>query len=97
MTKKEMANAIAEETGLSQVQVKDIIERLFAAIIDALETNGRIELRKFGVFEVKERKARKARNPRTGEVVMVPAKHVVRFKSGLEIGEPLGKKKSAAT
>ena len=86
MTKKEMANAIAEETGLSQVQVKDIIERLFAAIIDTLEAKGRIELRNFGVFEVKQRKARKARNPRTGEVVMVPAKHVVRFKSGLEIG-----------
>ena len=82
MTKKEMANEIAAETELSQAQVKDIIERLFAAIIKTLEVKGRVELRNFGVFEVKKRKARKARNPRTGEPVMVPAKHVVTFKAG---------------
>ena len=48
---------------------------------------GRIELRNFGVFEVKKRKARQARNPRTGETVMVPERCVVRFKSGMEMGE----------
>ena len=42
----------------------------------------RIELRDFGVFEVKKRAARKARNPRTGEQVEVPRKHVVTFKPG---------------
>ena len=51
-----------------------------------LET-GRIELRNFGVFEVKQRKARKARNPRTGDKVNVPPKNVVTFKPGKEMEE----------
>src|SRR5208337_1760512 len=49
--------------------------------------DGRIELRNFGVFEVKRRKARKARNPRTGERVDVPPKNVVTFKPGKEMEE----------
>jgi integration host factor subunit beta len=85
MTKKEMADAIAEEVNLPQMLVKEIIQRLFDGIIDTLEKEGRIELRNFGVFEVKKRKPRKARNPRTGEKLMVPAKLVVAFKPGLEM------------
>ena len=85
MTKKELANAIAEETKLTQIVVKEIMQRLFDGIIDTLEKEGRIELRNFGIFEVKQRKSRKARNPRTGEKVMVPAKLAVRFKPGLEM------------
>jgi integration host factor subunit beta len=87
MTKKEIACAIAEETNLTQVLVKDIMQRLFDGIIDTLVKERRIELRDFGVFEVKQRKARKARNPRTGEKVMVPAKLIVTFKPGLEMAE----------
>src|ERR1019366_3230988 len=87
MTKKELAHVIAEETGLTQILVKEIIQRLFDGIIATLEKEGRIELRNFGVFEVKKRRPRKARNPRTGERVMVPAKKVVTFKPGLEIKE----------
>ena len=87
MTKKEMANAIAEETNLPQTLVKEIMQRLFDGIIDTLKEEGRIELRNFGVFEVKKRKPRKAHNPRTGEKVMVPAKLVVTFKPGLEMEE----------
>ena len=87
MTKKEIANAIAEETNLTQVLVKEIMQRLFDGIIGTLVKKSRIELRNFGVFEVKQRKARKARNPRTGEKVMVPAKLIVTFKPGLEMAE----------
>jgi nucleoid DNA-binding protein len=87
MTKKELAHAIAEETGLTQILVKEIIQRLFDGIIDTLEKEGRIELRNFGVFEVKKRKPRQARNPRTGESVMVPAKLVVTFKQGRKMEE----------
>ena len=91
MTKKEIAKAIAEEMNLHQLLVKEIIQRLFDGIIETLEKEGRIELRNFGVFEVKDRKPRKARNPRTGEKVMVPAKKVVTFKAGLEMGEKVDK------
>jgi integration host factor subunit beta len=87
MTKKEMAHAIAEETKLTQTLVQEIIQRVFDGIIDTLEKERRIELRNFGVFEVKKRKPRKARNPRTGVKVMVPAKLVVTFKPGLEMEE----------
>jgi nucleoid DNA-binding protein len=52
-----------------------------------LLNEGRIELRNFGVFEVKRRRARKARNPRTGEKVNVPARMVVAFKPGREMQE----------
>ena len=70
--------------------VKEIIQRLFDRIIATLEKEGRIELRNFGVFEVKKRKPRTARNPRTGETVMVPAKLVVTFTPGLEMKEKVG-------
>ena len=91
MTKREMAHAIAQELNLPETLVKEIIQRLFDGIIETLEKEGRIELRNFGVFEVKDRKPRKARNPRTGEKVMVPAKKVVTFKAGLEMGEKVDK------
>ena len=87
MTKKEMAYAIAKETGLTQIVVKDIMQRLFDGIINTLEKERRIELRNFGVFEVRRRNPRKARNPRTGEKLMVPAKLVVTFKPGREMEE----------
>src|ERR1019366_8002975 len=90
MTKKELAHVIAEETGLTQILVQDIVQRLFDGIIATLEKEGRIELRNFGVFEVKKRRPRKARNPRTGEKVMVPAKLVVTFKQGREMEEKVG-------
>ena len=87
MTKKEMAYAIAKETGLTQIVVKDVMQRLFDGIINTLEKERRIELRNFGVFEVRRRNPRKARNPRTGEKLMVPAKLVVTFKPGREMEE----------
>jgi nucleoid DNA-binding protein len=87
MTKKDMAKAIADEMGLTQLQVKQIVQRVFNGIVDTLVEEGRIELRNFGVFEVKKRKARPARNPRTGEQLVVPAKTVVTFKPGREMEE----------
>ena len=82
MTKKDIVRTISEEVGLTQQQTKEIVQKTFDAIIDSLVREGRIELRNFGVFEVKPRAARKARNPRTGEQVDVPRKHVVTFKPG---------------
>ena len=94
MTKKEMARAIAGETGLTQLQVQEVIQRVFDGITETLVREGRIELRNFGVFEVRQRKPRKARNPRTGEKVKVPAKLVVTFKPGREMGEQVGRLKA---
>ena len=66
---------------------KEIVQKTFDAIVETLVEDHRIELRNFGVFEVKRRAARKARNPRTGEKVFVPEKFVVTFKPGKEMEE----------
>ena len=87
MTKKEIVKQIADRLGETQLKTKDIVQRTFDAIVDTLIEQGRIELRNFGVFEVKQRKARKARNPRTGDPVEVPPKCVVTFKPGKEMEE----------
>jgi nucleoid DNA-binding protein len=63
------------------------VQRTLDAIIHTLVSEGRIELRNFGVFEVKRRAPRKARNPRTGDKVYVPSKNVVTFKPGKEMEE----------
>lgn len=89
MTKKEIVKTISEECGLTQLKTKEIVQKTFEAIIDTLvdDDDHRIELRNFGVFEVKKRAARKARNPRTGERVDVSEKYVVTFKPGKEMEE----------
>ncbi|QDU97505.1 HU family DNA-binding protein [Lignipirellula cremea] len=87
MTKKEIVKTISEEIGLTQLKTKEIVQLTFDAIIEALVEERRIELRNFGVFEVKKRAARKARNPRTGERVDVAEKYVVTFKPGKTMEE----------
>lgn len=83
MTKKDIIKMLSEKYALSQVDAQKIVKGTFDSIIDELVEAGRIELRNFGVFEVKTRKAHMARNPRTGEEVMVPEnKCVVTFKPG---------------
>ncbi len=87
MTKKEIVRTISEEIGLTQLQTKEIVQKTFDAIVETLVRDRRIELRNFGVFEVKRRAPRKARTPRTSEKVFVPAKYVVTFKPGKEMEE----------
>lgn len=101
LTKKDIVRTISEETGLTQQQTKDVVQRTFDAIVDALANDRRIELRNFGVFEVKQRAARTARNPRTGVQVEVPEKFVVTFKPGKEmearVNRPATDKKPASS
>jgi nucleoid DNA-binding protein len=87
MTKKEIVKQISDEIGLTQLKTKEIVQKTFNAIVETLIRERRIELRNFGVFEVKRRKARKARNPKTSESVFVPPKFVVTFKPGKEMEE----------
>jgi integration host factor subunit beta len=90
VTKKEIVRDICDRANkeklmkgsLTQLATKEIVQWTFEAIIDTLVKEGRIELRNFGVFEVKQRKPRKARNPRTGDRVDVAAKNVVTFQPG---------------
>lgn len=95
VTKKEIVKQISERAELTQLKTKEIVQWTFDAIIDTLVTEGRIELRNFGVFEVKRRKPRRARNPRTNEPVEVEAKNVVTFQPGKVMEEKVRKMTNA--
>ena len=82
MTKKEIVRLVSEKAELSQQQAKEIVQKTLESIIEVLVADGRIELRNFGVFEVKYRAARYARNPRTGIQVWVDEHETVAFKPG---------------
>jgi nucleoid DNA-binding protein len=82
MTKKEIVKMLSEKYGLTQLEVKEIVQGMLDTIIETLVKTGKIELRNFGVFKVKERNGRVARNPRTGDIVNVPPRKVVTFKPG---------------
>ena len=87
MTKKDIVRQIADEVDVPQIKCKRIVLETFKAIIATLIAEGRIELRNFGVFEVRRRKGRKAHNPRTGEAVSVEPKNVVTFQAGKVMAE----------
>ena len=82
VTKKELIDRIAEDTGSKHVAVKKIVQSFLDAVIEELSKGNRLEFRDFGVFEVRHRAARIAQNPKTLERVQVPAKRTVRFKAG---------------
>ena len=76
---------ISNDTGLKQVDVKEVVQRTFDIITDSLSCGRKVELRNFGIFKIKTRKGRMGRNPRTGEGVSIPDKKVVSFKAGMKM------------
>jgi len=85
VTKKDIVRIVSERLDQTQLLTKEIVQKTFDVIIETLVKTDRIELRKFGVFEVKHRAARIARNPRTNQQVKVDEKFVVTFKPGKEM------------
>ena len=82
VTKKELIDRIADETGEKRIAVKRIVQSFLDEVVSDLGEGKRLEFRDFGVFEVRERKARIAQNPKTLEPVKVPSKWSVKFKAG---------------
>ena len=82
MTKNDIALRIARDMGVQQTDAKEAVQRVLDGIIDVLVTEGRLELRGFGIFWVKTRRPRKARNPKTGASVMVGERKHISFKPG---------------
>lgn len=82
MTKRDFVVQISYKLSVKQLIVRDVVDQFLDRVIDALAEGRRIELRNFGVFEVVQRKAKKGRNPKTGEVVPIPARKAVKFTSG---------------
>ncbi len=90
MTKRELSIRIANETGLTQIAVKEVIQKFLDYIVDSLIEGENVEFRNFGVFECVYRKPRVGRNPlRPQDTVQIPGRHVVRFKSGKEMKKKL--------
>ena len=89
MTKKDIVLKVSDSTGVKQIDVKKIVQRTFDCIVEALVRGEKIELRNFGVFKVKQRKSRTGRNPRTNQVIPVPPRKVVIFKSGLAMKQQI--------
>ena len=85
MIKLDLVNAVVQRTGITRTKAEQAVETVFAAMKNALGRGDRIELRRFGVFNVRPRKTGIGRNPRTGEEVSIPPGKAVRFKPGKEL------------
>jgi len=92
MTKRDLVIRISEETGLVQQQVQDILQKTLDVVSTTLAKGEKVELRNFGIFEIRVRKARTGRNPNhPGTDVPIPERAVVRFKAGKEMREAVSK------
>src|SRR5512139_1365579 len=86
LTKRDLVLRICEDTGLVQQHVLDLVQRTFDHIIKALAQGEKVELRNFGIFEVRVRKARFGRNPAAPDIkVPIPERCAVKFKAGREM------------
>lgn len=86
MTKRDIVVRIASETGVIQNKVADIVQKTLDYLADELAEGNTVELRNFGVFEVKVRKQRKGRNPnKPKNEVIIPERAVVKFRAGKEL------------
>ncbi|MFQ5508863.1 MAG: HU family DNA-binding protein [Leptospirillia bacterium] len=88
MTKAELIDNVSRKVdGLTRAQVDVLVSTVFGCVRDALAVGDKVEIRGFGSFRLRDRAAREGRNPKTGEVVRVPAKKVPFFKAGKELKE----------
>ena len=85
VSKKEIVRTIAEEMKADQAVVKEVVQRMLDRMLEVTATRGRLELRNFGVFQIKKRASRIARNPRTNQEVRVPAKLILSFRAGKNV------------
>ena len=89
---KDLVKSLAEKTGLSQVQVRDLLQQFLDGITDTLVSQGEIRLGHLGTFAVKMRRERTGRNPRTGEKITIPPRAALTFRPGLEVREKIAKR-----
>jgi integration host factor subunit beta len=81
LTKMHLAEAIANDTGLSPHEAGTIVELIFDSIVHAVHGGVKVEIRGFGTFISRRRQPRRGRNPKTGATVAVPAKRVAAFRA----------------
>ena len=87
MNKADLAEKIADQTGLTKKTSREAVDAIISAITDSLSREEKVTLVGFGTFQVMERKARKGRNPQTRETINIPAKNVPKFRPGKGLRE----------
>ena len=87
MTKADLIDEVARNSDLSKKDAEVIVQAVLDSIVESLKDGGKVELRGFGSFRLRERASRQGRNPKTGEKVFVPAKTVPYFKPGKDLKE----------
>jgi integration host factor subunit beta len=91
LTKKDIIREIAVQTQTDQIKTKEIVQTFLDRVLKVLSKTGRLELRNFGIFEIKQRAPRKARNPRTNQQITVPSKKVLTFQAGKNVAKVMEK------
>jgi len=88
MTKSEVVERLVESNGvLSRKESQLVVNIIFDSMCEALQSGEKVEIRGFGSFTIRERDAREARNPKSGDVVKIPAKKTPFFKTGKDLRE----------
>ena len=85
MNKADLVNSISEQTGLTKTKSNQVVDTITSVIAETLSKGEKVTLVGFGTFTTTDRNARKGRNPKTGEVIEIPAKRVAKFKAGSEL------------
>jgi DNA-binding protein HU-beta len=85
MNKADLVNSISEQTGLTKTKSNQVVDAITSLIAETLSKGEKVTLVGFGTFTTTDRNARKGRNPKTGEVIDIPAKRVAKFKAGSEL------------
>ncbi|MBO08124.1 MAG: integration host factor subunit beta [Acidobacteria bacterium] len=87
MVKADLVKIIAREARITKVSAESAVNAIIDALKNALAQGERIELRGFGVFEVRPRKRGIGRNPRTGQEIVIPPGKSTRFRPGKNLGK----------
>ena len=93
MTKTELIDKVAKETGLTKKDSNGAIDAIVEAISGALAKDDKVTLVGFGSFEVRKREARQGRNPQTGKAITIPARKVPAFRAGKALKDAVEKSK----
>ena len=96
LTKAALVEQVAYATGLTKKRAEIIVHTVFGNIAEALQQGEKVELRGFGSFRLRRREPRRGRNPRTGDRVDVPPKHVAYFKPGKDMKEQINQEPTQA-
>jgi DNA-binding protein HU-beta len=87
MNKTELVNEVAAKANLTKVDAKAALDAVLESISEALAKDDKVQLIGFGTFSVVEKEARTGINPRTKEKIQIPARKVVKFKAGADLGK----------